>query len=136
MKSNVIYILFVSVIFFCSKANFINEINVKALKGDSLIRLNNFYLLIPFYPDGNIKVIDRINQDLFIKYNNSKQNILHQNDFIFLGRNIADTDTTILSKQIQVSNHILEIGSIIDLKPVITTFLETNIESSKNYLPL
>lgn len=129
-------LLLYSIIFFisvsCNKSISLNQINSENLKSDSLIRLHNWYILTPFYPDTNISVLKRIEQDLLTDYGAMETKMLEIDDFTNLGKDLLSKDTSMIFKQIHVPNHILNLADSFKIAPPITAYLATNIKSTED----
>lgn len=115
--------------FCCSKHPNSNEIDISLLQADSLIRLHQWSLLGPFYPDSNIAVLDRINQDLLLPYGKTEKDLTNINKFVFFGKELSKDKSFQLS-DVYIPHYILDLEKYFKIEPPISAYLGCHIESS------
>ncbi len=116
----------------CSKVYDVNSLNVDDLDQDTLIRLHDWYVLAPLYPDTSYAILDRINQDLLLQYGSKESAIANMNDFISVGREIADDHPAFKFSKVSMPHHLLDLGNYFEIKPPVGAYLGCCVKSDEN----
>jgi hypothetical protein len=122
------FLLGVCLFFFysCINDTSLNKIDKDDFERDSLIRITNWYALLPFRPDTLLPVLERENQDFLIQFGKSENQIKNIQDFI----SIQPVDSLKFGS-IEVLKHIFDLALIEKLTPPMSCYLATTIQCNK-----
>jgi len=97
-----------------------------SFENDSLIRISNWHVMLPFYPDTLLPVLERQNQDFFQSFGSSENEIKNLQDFLSLSEK---TGNDLILGTINIPLYIFDFSKIENFSPPMSCYLATTIKS-------
>jgi len=124
MKKIMLLCICVSLLLSCSGDFIGNRIKAKDFETDTLIRITNWYALLPFRPDTFLTVFERQEQDFFLDFGKSEEEIRSMDDFLSI-----KPEGLLKLKTLKLPLSILDFSNIVKLKPPMACYAATTIAS-------
>lgn len=128
MKIICYFLLIICSLFACTKKTLSNYVDLQRIYSDTLLRIHNWYILAPFFPDSTLPVFYRQQQDLLLRYGKKEGDMRSLNDFLSFGNDIHKEDTAVMCGDIYMPLHMLDLTAYITAKPPVTAYMACIIE--------